>query len=330
MHVVHGFEHVPPQLRGAALAIGNFDGVHLGHQALMAKVQHIAHGAASPRQSAIAGVMVFEPHPRKLFQPERPHFELTPIDQKLALLRRYGMDLTVVVPFNATLAGLSATDFVERVLVAGLGLNHVVVGYDFHYGKGRTGSPETLKRAGVDYGFGVSIIDQVATAGEIISSSAIRAELAQGDVVGAAKLLGHWWRVGGVVRGGAKRGTDMGYPTANTPLMPGTALAHGIYAVRVYVDGARHHGAAYLGTRPTFDDGAAVLETFLFDFDADLYGQSIEIEFIDFIRADRKFDTMAALVSQMDIDCANARARLIAIDASDPYLPRSVVGRNTR
>jgi riboflavin kinase / FMN adenylyltransferase len=315
MHVVHGFEHIPAELRGASLAIGNFDGVHRGHQELLRAAQTAAQTLTPPR----AGVMIFEPHPRTVFQPDRPHFQLTPIDQKLALLRRYGMDMTVVVPFNHALAGLTANDFVERVLVAGLGARHVVVGYDFHYGKGRVGTPADLKAAGRTYGFGVTVVDQVADRGEIISSSAIRTELAQGDVVGAAALLGHWWRVSGVVRGGAKRGTGMGYPTANTPLLPGTALAHGIYAVRIYVDGIRHHGAAYLGTRPTFDDGAAVLETFLFDFDADLYGATIEIEFISFIRGDRKFDSMDALVRQMDTDCKMAKVRLATSQERDPY-----------
>jgi riboflavin kinase / FMN adenylyltransferase len=325
MHVIHGFDHVPLALRGAALAIGNFDGVHRGHQALLAvtreaAARHARSGAVkTPGKASLAGVMIFEPHPRTVFQPDRPHFQLTPIDQKLALLRRYGMDLTAIVPFNLALAALSAEAFVERVLVAGLGAAHVVIGYDFHYGKGRAGNPETLKQAGKHYDFNVTVVDQIADAGEIVSSSAIRAELAQGDVFGAAKLLGHWWRVAGVVRGGAKRGTGMGYPTANTPLLPGTALAHGIYAVRVIIDGAWHHGAAYLGTRPTFDDGAAVLETFLFDFDQDLYGREIEIEFIALIRGDRKFDNMDALVKQMAIDCDQARVALRAVDANDPF-----------
>jgi riboflavin kinase / FMN adenylyltransferase len=319
MDVIHGFEHVPLALRGAALAIGNFDGVHRGHQALLAAVTHASTGTKGRPAGALAGVMIFEPHPRTLFQPDRPHFQLTPVPQKLALLRRYGMELTVIVPFNAALAALSAEAFVERVLVAGLGVSHVVVGYDFHYGKSRAGTPESLKQAGRSYNFGVTVVDQIADAGEIVSSSAIRTELAQGDVFGAAKMLGHWWRVAGTVRGGAKRGTGMGYPTANTPLLPGTALAHGIYAVRVYIDGERHHGAAYLGTRPTFDDGAAVLETFLFDFDQDLYGREIEIEFIAMIRGDRKFDGMDALVEQMAIDCDRARVKLRAADANDPF-----------
>jgi riboflavin kinase / FMN adenylyltransferase len=320
MHVIHGFEHVPLALRGAALAIGNFDGVHRGHQALLAATRTAAASyPASKSGRTLAGVMIFEPHPRTFFQPGRPHFQLTPVDQKLSLLRRYGLDVTAIVPFNATLAGLPADAFVERVLVAGLGVRHVVIGYDFHYGKGRTGHPQGLAEAGREFGFGVTIVDQVADGGEIISSSAIRAELAQGDVVGAAKMLGHWWRVAGAVRGGAKRGTGMGFPTANTPLLPGTALAHGIYAVRVYIDGARHQGAAYLGTRPTFDDGAAVLETFLFDFDGDLYGRDIEIEFVAFIRGDRKFDGMEALVEQMEIDCDHARAKLATVEAYDPF-----------
>jgi riboflavin kinase/FMN adenylyltransferase len=167
-------------------------------------------------------------------------------------------------------------------------------------------------------GFGVTVIGQVAEAGEVFSSSAIRAELGQGDVKGAAQMLGWWWRVGGVVRSGAKRGTDLGYPTANIGLLPGTALAHGIYAVRVHAEGLHHDGAAYLGTRPTFDDGAPVLETFLFDFNGDLYGREIEIEFIDFIRGDRRFDGAAALQAQMDRDCEQARAILARAPATPP------------
>ena len=176
-----------------------------------------------------------------------------------------------------------------------LAARQVVVGYDFRFGKGRGGDPEGLRRAGEASGFGVTVIGQVAEAGEVFSSSAIRAELAQGDVKGAAQMLGWWWRVAGEVRSGAKRGTGLGFPTANIALAPGTALAHGIFAVRVHVDGSRHAGAAYLGTRPTFDDGSPVLEVFLFDFDGDLYGREIEVEFIDFIRPDRRFDGIAAL-----------------------------------
>ena len=305
MQVVHGFDHVPRPARGAVLAIGNFDGVHRGHQALLQRVKDIAKPLKVP-----AGVLAFEPHPRTLFQPGRPHFRLTTITQRIALFQRFGLDLAIVLPFDAKLAALSAEAFTERVLVAGLGIKHAVIGYDFHFGKGRGGSPASLAAAGRDMGFGVTIVDPVAEGGEVVSSSAIRAELAQGDVVGAAQLLGHTWRVAGEVKGGAKRGTGMGYPTANIGLAPGTALAHGIYAVKVHVGGKVHDGAAYLGTRPTFDNGDAVLETFLLDFDGDLYGRTIELEFIGFIRADRKFESTTALVTQMDQDVANTRAIL--------------------
>ena len=307
MQVVHGFDHVPRPARGAVLAIGNFDGVHRGHQALLQRVKDIAKPLKIP-----AGVLAFEPHPRTVFQPGRPHFLLTTITQRIALFQRFGLDLAVVLPFDRRLAELTADAFIERVLVAGLGIRHAVIGYDFHFGKDRGGSPSSLAAAGKEMGFGVTIVEPVAEGGEVVSSSAIRAELAQGDVEGAAQLLGHRWRVAGEVKGGAKRGTGMGYPTANIGLAPGTALAHGIYAVKVHVGGRVHQGAAYLGTRPTFDNGDAVLETFLLDFDGDLYGRTIELEFIGFIRADRKFESTDALVAQMDKDVAKARTILAA------------------
>lgn len=303
MNVIHGFDHAPASARGAALAIGNFDGVHRGHQALLQATRDAARGLAS----GLSGVMVFEPHPRQFFSPSRPFFELTPLDQKIRLLDRFGMSMVVVIPFSAMIAGLEAETFIERVLVAGLGVGHVVVGYDFHYGRGRGGTVETLREAGRTYGFGVTIIDQIADAGEVVSSSAIRAELAQGDVRGAAELLGHHWRAAGKVVSGAQRGTGLGYPTANMTLSPGTTLAHGIYAVRVHTADVVFGGAAYLGTRPTFDGGMPVLETFLLDFSGDLYGRRIEVEFIERIRGDRQFDSAEALVAQMDVDVAEIR-----------------------
>ena len=235
MQVLHGTDEVPASARGAALAIGNFDGVHRGHQALL----EVAHDeAAKLRRSA--GVILFEPHPREFFQPDRPHFRLTPLPLKLELIERFGLDLAVVLRFDAALAALSADAFIDRVLVDKLGAAHVVIGYDFRFGKGRGGDPETLQRAGAAHGFGVTVVAQVAEAGEVFSSGAIRAELAQGDVMGAAQMLGWWWRVSGKVTGGAKRGTGLGFPTANVALAPGTALAHGIYAVRV---ARRRHAA---------------------------------------------------------------------------------------
>ncbi|HWB44789.1 MAG TPA: bifunctional riboflavin kinase/FAD synthetase [Hyphomicrobiaceae bacterium] len=311
MQIVRGYQSVPESARGAVLAIGNFDGVHRGHQALLAAAVQEARRERRP-----AGVLMFEPHPRAFFQPDKPHFRLTSLPLKLKLLERYGLDLAVVLAFNQSLASLPAEAFIERVLVAGLGVRHVVVGYDFHFGKGRGGDPETLRKAGERHGFGVTVVAQVAEAGEVFSSSGVRAELALGDVAGAAEMLGHWWRVAGTVVSGARRGAGLGYPTANIVLDPGTALAHGIYAVRVYIGSEAYQGTAYLGTRPTFDEGAPVLEVFLFDFDGDLYGRILEVEFIDFIRADRRFPDAEALKAQMDQDCAQARQILARAPAS--------------
>lgn len=313
MRIVNGFRDVPPEVQGGVLAIGNFDGVHRGHQALLLDARREASASRRP-----AGVMVFEPHPREFFRPDEPHFRLTTLDRKLRLIDRLGLDFAVVLAFDAGLAGLPANRFIEEILVGALRVRQVVIGYDFFFGKGRGGNPETMRAAGKEFGFAVTVIPPVAEAGEVFSSSAIRAKLSAGDVRGAALDLGHWWQVSGTVTGGARRGTGLGFPTANIALPKGTALAHGIYAVRVRVDGARHDGAAYLGTRPMFDDGMPVLEVFLFDFDGDLYGREIEVTFLDFIRGDQRFSDLAALISQMQLDCARAREIIRQIDVRSP------------
>lgn len=313
MRIIQGYHQVPPEIFGAALAIGNFDGVHRGHQALLLEAQKQARAVGKP-----AGVMVFEPHPRELFRPEEPHFRLTTLQEKLRLIERLGLDFAVVLTFDAALAGLPAGRFIDDVLVGALRVGHVVIGYDFFFGKGRGGNPEVMRAAGREHGFEVTVIAPVAEAGEVFSSSAIRAKLSAGDVRGAAVDLGHWWRVAGVVTGGAKRGTGMGFPTANLALPKGTALAHGIYAVRVHVGERRFAGAAYLGTRPTFDHGAPVLEVFLLDFEGDLYGKEIAVEFLGFIREDRRFADAQALIAQMDADCARAREIIEAADIKSP------------
>jgi riboflavin kinase/FMN adenylyltransferase len=305
MQVVDGYRNVPAAARGAVLAVGNFDGVHRGHQALLRSAVAIGRELGAP-----AGAIIFEPHPREFFHPEEPHFHLTPLEQKLAIFDELGLDVAVVLPFDAAMAKLSADDFVARVLVDGLNARHIVIGHDFFFGHNRGGTPETMQVSAQKHGFGLTVVAPVAEDGEVFSSSAIRLRLAQGDVRGAARILGRNWRIAGKVVGGAKRGTGLGFPTANVPMPRGTALGHGIYAVRILVDGARHDGAAYLGTRPTYDDGMPVLEVFLFDFDGDLYGHAIEVEFVDFIRPDRKFDSSEALVAQMRADCARARQSL--------------------
>ena len=316
MLVVTGSDTVPEQAKGAVLAIGNFDGVHRGHQALITKVREHA-----GKIGAAAGVIIFEPHPREFFQPSEPHFHLTPLPLKLRRLEALRLDLVVVLTFDRNFASLSANEFIEDVLVAKLAPRHIVIGYDFFFGKGRSGTPDTMRQAGPELGFGVTVVSPVAEDGEVFSSTTIRLKLAQGDVRGATIGLGDTWRVSGRVIGGAKRGTGLGFPTANIALERGTALAHGIYAAWVEIPGEESHGekrarrfmgAAYLGTRPTFDNGGPLLEIFLLDFDGDLYGQEIEVAFVDFIRGDRRFDSAEELVEQMHADCAKAREILSA------------------
>jgi riboflavin kinase/FMN adenylyltransferase len=310
MQIIRGWHEVPAALRGASLAIGNFDGVHRGHQAVLNAAKAAAAVARCP-----AGVVVFEPHPRKFFHPQRALFLLTCLDRKLELFEAYGLDLTAVIPFDGELASLSAEEFVRDVLVEGLGIRHATTGYDFFFGKGREGNPAVLRTFGNKYDFGVTIVEAVGSSGEIFSSTRVRELLAEGDVAGAADMLGHFWQVKGVVESGARRGTGMGFPTANIRLEREAALGHGIYAVRVLVDGARHNGAAYLGTRPTFDAGTPLLESFLFDFDGDLYGREIKVEFVDFIRADAKFKSADALMVQMKADCEKAQEVLARVEA---------------
>ncbi|MEZ5774083.1 MAG: bifunctional riboflavin kinase/FAD synthetase [Hyphomicrobiaceae bacterium] len=321
IEVVGDLAGVPDHLKGGAIAIGNFDGVHRGHQAVLERTRTIAKEIGGP-----AGVMLFSPHPRQFFRPADPHFTLTPLPERLRLLEALGLDLAVVLPFDERMAGLDAESFVTGILVEKLAVRHVVIGYDFHFGRGRTGSPDVMRALGARFGFGVTVSDPVGEAGEVFSSSRVRALIAAGDVRGAAEVLGHWWRVVGRVVGGAHRGTGMGFPTANLRMEPGYVLKHGIYAARVVVDGVRHGAAAYLGTRPTFDNGAPVLEVFLFDFDGDLYGREIAVEMIAHLRDDRAFPDVEALMRQMEKDCDAARSILAAVAAEDP-MQRFPLGR---
>ena len=314
MQIIRNSSECPATLKGSALAIGNFDGVHRGHQAVLKVAMDAANAAGNP-----SGVMTFEPHPRQFFQPGKPLFRLTPESMKLRLFEALNLDLAIVLDFNAQLSSLPARTFVEEILVEGLGVSHVVTGSDFQFGKGRDGNPDVLRELGEEFGFGVTIVEPQGEAGEIYSSTQVRESLRQGDIRAAAGILGYWWRITGEVIGGDKRGHGLGFPTANIAVPNGLELKHGIYAVRVYVNGARYSGASYLGTRPSFDDGKPVIETFLFDFSDDLYGQAIELEFIDFLRGDEKFDSSEQLVKQMQADCNNASTILGALEKNNPF-----------
>lgn len=313
MHVIRDISEFPRTLKGATLAVGNFDGVHRGHQAVLSAAME-----AGNTTGANSGVMTFEPHPRQFFQPERPLFRLTPEPLKLKLFEALGLDLAVVLSFDVALASRPARNFVEDILVGALGVSHVVTGSDFHFGKGRDGNPDVMRALGAEFGFDVTIVAPEGEGGDVFSSTQVRDCLRAGDPRGAARILGYWWRVSGKVIGGNKRGAGLGFPTANIAVPEGFGLKHGIYAVRVHAAEGAHDGAAYLGTRPSFDEGDPVIETFLFDFSGDLYGQEIELEIVEFLRGDEKFDDPQALVAQMKADCDKAKSILAQLEKHDP------------
>ncbi|WP_029351507.1 bifunctional riboflavin kinase/FAD synthetase [Bosea sp. 117] len=300
--VLRGEAELPPELQRPVVAIGNFDGVHRGHRAVIGTALDQARSLGAP-----ALALTFEPHPRAFFRPNEPMFRLTPEPMKLARLAETGLDGAVVLAFDTTLAAKDAESFVRDILVERLGVAMVVAGFDFHFGKARGGSPLFLREAGVNYGFRVEIVPPLLDEGAQISSSAIRSALAQGRVEQAADMLGAPWEVEAEVIHGDKRGRDLGYPTANMRLDPSVELAHGIYAVTARIDGVVHPGVASFGRRPTFDDGAPRLETFVFDFSGDLYGKTVRIAFHAHLRPELKFDSLEALIAQMDRDSEQAR-----------------------
>lgn len=308
--IVRDTDAVPPALRGAHVAIGNFDGLHRGHKAAL----RLAIERARARGRA-ALALTFEPHPRRFFLPGEPNFRLTPEPAKLRLMAAAGLDGAVVMTFDAKLAGVSAGDFVAGTLVGRLGIGGVVVGDNFHFGKGRAGDPAMLRAEGARRGFAVDVLDRVKWRGTPVSSGTVRAELAEGNVAVANDLLGHAWFVEGTVVRGAARGRALGFPTANIVLDPDNALKHGVYAVRAHGAGGTHDAVASFGRRPQFDNGAPLLEVMLFDFDGDLYGRALTVEFVDFIRPEAKFESVAALQARMEIDCAAARAILARANA---------------
>jgi riboflavin kinase/FMN adenylyltransferase len=310
---------VPRELRGAVVAIGNFDGIHRGHQHLLAAAK-----AEAQHRNTPWGLVTFEPHPRTFFRPAEPAFRLTPLPLKARLVAALGASFTSVVAFDAALAAMSPEEFVRRELNERLDVAHVVTGYDFHFGHGRKGTPETMRELGRQLGIGVTVIDQVTDDDGFapFSSSAIRDSLRHGHVAEAARQLGYWWCVMGEVVHGDRRGRTIGFPTMNIVLPDGSEPFQGIYAVRVrdVAKGGttRWNGAGYFGHRPTFASAKTFLEVYLFGFNGDLYGKTMLVDFIDLIRPDRRFDTIEDLVAQMKMDCAEAERRLAAVEASDP------------
>lgn len=305
--IVDGLASVPRHLRGATVAIGNFDGMHRGHQELLGRAL-----AAAKSRNVPAIVLTFEPHPRILFKPGEPLFRLTPREAKARIARALGFDAMIVIAFDPEFSSLSAGDFVRTVLIESLAVDTVVVGFNFHFGAGRGGSAEFLAEAGARHGFGVTVVDQVDDqAGGRISSGIVRDLLAEGNVERANEILGYRWFVAGTVIGGDRRGRDLGFPTANLQLAPSVRLRHGIYAVTCRrPHGSLHDGVASFGRRPTFDNGAPLLEIHLFDFAGDLYGETALVTFFGWIRPEEKFLDVPALVARMNQDAAEARAIL--------------------
>ncbi len=289
-------------LAGAVVAIGNFDGVHRGHKAVIAVAQERARALGRP-----AAALTFEPHPRTFFHPDEPLFRLTDAPTKLRLLAAAGLDGAIVLTFDEALANLSAQDFVRRVLVERYAVGGAAIGFNFHFGASRMGSPAFLAAEGKKYGFAVDVVPPLQDHGRPVSSQPIREALVAGRLDAAAELLGYPWFLSGPVIHGDKRGRELGFPTANIIPDPSCGLRHGIYAVRAAVGGRRHDGVASFGRRPMYDAGTVLLETFLFDFSGDLYGAAMDVAFIGFLRDEETFASAKELIRQMQEDTRLAR-----------------------
>lgn len=305
MRIIHSVAEVRPEDRGASAAMGNFDGVHRGHASVISLAR---------REGAPLGVVTFEPHPRRFFAPDAPPFRLMNAASRAHRLEKLGVDVLFALPFDKAMAGLEPEAFARDILADGLGLSHVVVGDDFRFGKARAGDVAALQAFGGRFGFDVTVAPMLAGEGGRVSSTAIREALERGEPEAAARMLGHWHRIDGVVSHGDKRGRDLGFPTANLVLEDLLLPRFGVYAVEVDVlDGpqaGRYEGAASLGVRPTFGVNAPNLEVYLFDFSGDLYGREMSVALVSFLRGEERFDDVQALIDRMHADCDLARERL--------------------
>jgi riboflavin kinase/FMN adenylyltransferase len=311
MRIFRHYNDVPDASKGAVVALGNFDGVHLGHQALIGEARRLAQ-----ERGVQLGVVAFEPHPQEFFHPSSESFRLTPFRTKSRLIAELRADILYAITFDAEMADKSAGDFVQDVLVRGLGVNAIVVGEDFQFGKARSGDVTLLETMGRNSNFGVNIFKPVAASGhDKISSTQIRDALKQGQPDVAARLLGHYWSVEGRVEHGDKRGRTIGFPTTNMKLVDCLKPAFGIYAARAKVleDDkivSEHEGVSSFGIRPMFEVDTPLLETYLFDFSGDLYGKHLAVELIAYLRPEVKLEGLDALKAQIAQDCEAARKAL--------------------
>ncbi|MEQ9815773.1 MAG: bifunctional riboflavin kinase/FAD synthetase [Azospirillaceae bacterium] len=308
MQIFRHIDDVTGAFRGSVIAIGNFDGVHRGHLMVLEEARAVAAAEHVP-----LGVLSFEPHPRRFFQPDAPPFRLTPFRRRAQLLEAAGIDFHVVLSFDEPFSRLSPEAFVDRHLVAGLEAAHAVVGYDFHFGHKRAGSPEVLAALGRAKGFGVTIVTKAGDeTGHVFSSSRVRQLLRDGEMAAAAEILGRPWSIEGRVQHGDRRGRTLGFPTVNVALGEYQRPAFGIYAVEVVIEGWEKSlgGVASIGLRPMWRTEEPLLEVFLFDFDADIYDRHVEVRLIAFQRPEMTFDGTDDLVRQMNQDAAEARSIL--------------------
>lgn len=317
MRIFRHYETLPEDTRGAAIAIGNFDGVHPGHQAVINEAGLIAHDMGVPW-----AVLTFEPHPRKVFAPDQPPFRLTPFRAKAREIERLGADILIVQRFNKAFSMLEAKDFVTAALVQGLGAGHVVSGYDFVFGHKRSGHCDLLLEMGEKHGFGFTAVNAIKDdTGEAYSSTRVRDCLKTGDARGAAAVLGRDYEIEGLVIKGEHRGHTIGFPTANIALGPYQRPVNGVYAVRAGLEAGADvewlDGVANIGERPTFSGDGVVLEVFLFDFDADLYGKRLRVRLVDFLREEKTFDGIDGLKAQIALDVTKAKDILTSNETKD-------------
>ena len=306
MRIIRDTQFINPDDRGAAAAIGNFDGVHLGHQAVIDITRKAAREADAP-----LGIMTFEPHPRSYFSNDPNPFRLMNAEAKASRLKKLKVERLYEVPFNEALAALTPEEFARIIISERLGLKHVVVGEDFCFGKGRAGNTDDLIAFGKEFGFGVTIAPMVAISENEVSSTAIRTALSEGRPTDAASMLGHWHRIEGEVIRGDQRGRDLGFPTANMSIAGLHPPKFGVYAVTLNVLTGpymgTYDGAASIGTRPMFGENLPNCETFIFDFTGDLYGETLSVALAEYLRPELKFDGIDALIKQMNADCDHAR-----------------------
>jgi len=306
MKIIKNYRNIEKSDRGSIIAIGNFDGIHNGHKALINNIIEL-----SKTMGKKTGICTFNPHPKNFFANGQTINQITSQELKHEIFKKLGIDILYEIEFNNELSRMSPDEFFHNILIDGLGVSHVTVGSDFKFGHKRSGDSIYLKMlceaGGISF---QSIEKQKDGNSQTYSSSSIRDFISQGDIANTTRFLGYYWFIDGLVIKGQNKGTDMGFPTVNLRLNKSIKLAHGIYATNIYFNGQKYGGASYFGTRPTFDGEEEFLETYIFDFNDDLYGKSVRVEFIDFIRGDMKFSDNIELAKQMEIDCGNVLNKL--------------------